>query len=340
MAEITRLFFWRHLRAESSSHIIQYRAGRRVRSGRGLSFWFLPLSASLSEVPVDDRELVVLFHGRSQDFQDVATQAVVTWRVEDPERLAQRVDFSIDPSTGAWTEQPIEKVGQLLSGLSQQVAWDYVARTPLEVVLVEGVDAIRGRIGAGLVADPELEDMGIKVVSVRISAISPTSEVEKALQTPTRESIQQEADKATYERRALAVERERAIAENELQNQIELARREEELIGQRGQNEQRRMTEEAEAQRIRVEAAAARVRVESASEAEATRVVEAARADAERDRIGIYRELPTELLLALAAREVAGNLPDIEHLSLGPDALGPLLERLVRVGANRLEQEA
>ncbi len=39
----------------------------------------------------------------------------------------------------------------------------------------------------------------------------------------TREAVQQDADRATYERRADAVHRERAIAENELANQIELA---------------------------------------------------------------------------------------------------------------------
>ena len=58
-----------------------------------------------------------------------------------------------------------------------------------------------------------------------VIALRPEPEVEKALRTPAREQIQQEADRSTYERRAVAVERERAIAENELQSQIELARR-------------------------------------------------------------------------------------------------------------------
>jgi hypothetical protein len=63
--------------------------------------------------------------------------------------------------------------------------------------------------------------------------------VEKALRTPAREQIQRNADRATCERRGLAVERERAIAENELQNQIELARREEQVVAQRGANARR-----------------------------------------------------------------------------------------------------
>lgn len=51
-------------------------------------------------------------------------------------------------------------------------------------------------------------------------------------------------------RRALAVKKERAIAENKLQNKIELSRQEQSLNEQRGQNERRRASEEAEAKRI------------------------------------------------------------------------------------------
>jgi hypothetical protein len=48
----------------------------------------------------------------------------------------------------------------------------------------------------------------------------------------------------------MAVEKERAIQENELQNRIELAKREELLIGQQGQNERREAQEIVEAQFI------------------------------------------------------------------------------------------
>ncbi|MCL2778241.1 MAG: hypothetical protein FWD73_09570 [Polyangiaceae bacterium] len=57
--------------------------------------------------------------------------------------------------------------------------------------------------------------------------IRPKSEMEKAMEAPIRECIQQEADEAAFARRALAVEKERAIKENELKNQIELAKRDE-----------------------------------------------------------------------------------------------------------------
>jgi hypothetical protein len=89
-----------------------------------------------------------------------------------------------------------------------------------------------------------------------VGAVKPVAEVEKALQIPVREAIQQEADEATFRRRAQAVEKERAIQENELQTQVELTRREAHLIHQRGENERKRATDEAGAARIAAEAAA------------------------------------------------------------------------------------
>ena len=83
-----------------------------------------------------------------------------------------------------------------------------------------------------------------------VGDISPTAELDKALQAPTNESIQQAADEAVFQRRALAVEKERAISENELQNRIELARREADLITQQGGNDCQRAEEESAAATI------------------------------------------------------------------------------------------
>ncbi|MCU0728110.1 MAG: SPFH domain-containing protein [Planctomycetes bacterium] len=337
MAHITKVPLLRHLRSEPSRHVLHFRRGRLVRSGRGVAYWFRPLSASIAEVPCDDRDLAFLFHGRTSDFQDVTVQGVITWRVKDPEVIARRVDFSIDPLRGAFLGTPLEQIAQLMSQLAQQFAWDYLIRTPLRAVLAEGLVQICERIREGLSNHAPLAAMGLEVASVRVSGVAPTPDLEKALQTPTREAIQEEADQAVFKRRALAVEKERAIQENELQNRIEIARREEGLIAQEGQNARRKATEAADAGRIEAEAAGARRRIEAAAQAESLALVEQSRNVAERARIDIFRDLPSAVLLGLAAREMAGKLQSIDHLNLTPDLLGPLLARLAEAGAERLE---
>ncbi|MBC9713728.1 SPFH domain-containing protein [Streptomyces sp. TRM66268-LWL] len=328
MADITRRFGLRHLRSAPTAHIRHLRAGKVVHDGPGVSFWYRSLSAALSEVPVDDRELAMSFHARTADFQDVSTQATVTYRISDPVTAAARIDFSIDPDTGAWRGAPLEQLATLLTETAQQHALDVLARTPLAAALVDGVAAVRERIAAGLAAEPRLPATGIEVVAVRVVAIRPEAEVERALRTPARELIQQEADRATYERRAVAVERERAIAENELASQIELARREEELVDQRGTNSRREAETKAAADGVRTEAEAARkVRIAKA-EAEAAREVGAARAQAQAAWLEVHGRTDPAVLHALAASRVAENLPRIESLTLSPDVLTGLLAKL------------
>ncbi|HVQ94605.1 MAG TPA: SPFH domain-containing protein [Mycobacteriales bacterium] len=328
MADITRALLLRHLRGTPTAHIRHLRRGKLAHDGTGLSFWFRPLSAVLSEVPVDDRELPLLFHARTADFQDVTVQASVTYRIADPALAASRLDFSIDPDTGRWRASPLEQLGGLLTETAQQHALDLLARTNLPAALIDSVTAVRDRITAGVAADPRLAETGVQVIGVRVVAIRPEPELEKALQTPTREQVQQDADRATYERRALAVERERAISENELQSQIELARREEQLVTQRGTNARRQAEEAAVATGIETEARAARDERLGAARANATRALGEAQAAAEAARVDAYRNVPEATLLGLAAQQLAGNLPQIGNLVLSPDLLTPLLARL------------
>lgn len=334
MAEIRRYPLVRHLRAERTSYVLKYRRGRVHRAGPGLALWFWPLTTSIAEVPVDDREVPFVFHARSADFQDIAVQGVINYRISDPEMIAERVDFAIDLGTGQHVKQPLDSIASMLTELAQQLAFRYLAKTGVRDILATGRDLIRREVVEGLAAEPGVAELGLRIVSVRVSSIKPSAELERALETRTREQIQQEADEATFARRALAVEKERAIAENELQNQIELATRTERLIDREGANQRRRAAEEAAAKRVEVEARAESSRIRAGAEAEGIRLVETARLESERDRMDIYARLPASVMLGLAARELAGKLERIDHLNLSPDLLGPSLLTLLD-GANK-----
>lgn len=319
MAEIRAYPFARRLRSEASVHIQGFSKGRRTKSGRGLAFWFVPDRASIAEIPMDDRDLPFLFHNRSKDFQDVTVQGVVVWRVSSPEELAARIDFSIDLRGGAHLGQPLDQIASLMTGLAQQGAAEYVQGLDVAAILTGGVAPLQARIEAGLTGSPRLAEMGLEVVAVRVADISPSAELKQALRTPTFERLQQQADEAMFERRALAVEKERAISQNELSTQIDLARRQEELIAQEGANTTNRAQSEAAARKIAAD-----------GEADTIRTIEQARADMEKARTDIYAELPPGVLLGLAAREFAGKLQTIEHLNVTPDMLATLLGDLLQ----------
>jgi regulator of protease activity HflC (stomatin/prohibitin superfamily) len=309
MAEIAAYPFIRHLRAEPTAHVLHYRRGALARDGAGLAFWFRPIHTAVAEVPIDDRELPFLFHVRSADFQELTVQGAIAFRVADPRLLARRVDFTIDLAHGAWTQAPLEQVAALLTQLAQQFVIDELVRLDLRTILTGGVAPIRDRIAAGLAGEPlgakpgsllssggALGELGLEVVAVRVAAVTPTAEVEKALRQPTREAIQTSADEATFARRALATEKERAIIEQDAANQA-----------------------------LEAQATDERARVAAKREADTIDMVEAARLRAERERAEIQAAVPVEVLLALALKELAGGLNEV---TVTPDLLAPVLKRL------------
>ncbi len=339
MADIVRFPFTRHLRSTPTNHIVHTRRGKLVHNGAGVAFYFRPLNAAISEVPIAESELSILFSARTIDFQEVTVQATVTYRFSDPVVASQRIDFSINPYHGRWIGKPLEQVGTRITELAQQYAVEHISTLKLAEVLGKGIPTVRAVTASGLAGDERLAETSVVVIGVRIVSIRPQADVERALETPVREKVQQDADAAGYERRAIAVERERAIAENELQSKIELATREQQLVQQEGANSQRRATEEAATQLITVkanaeqvsvqaEAAATRERIEATVRAESTRALGAANAEAEAAKLAAYQGVDPSVLTALALQQLAENLPSIGTLNLTPDVITQALSKL------------
>lgn len=328
MADIRRFPFTRHLRSNPTNYIVHARKGKVRHRGPGAAFYFRALNAAISEVPIAENELSMLFGARTQDFQEVSVQATVTYRFGDPTVAASRIDFSIDPYSGRWIGKPLEQVGTRITELAQQYAVEHISSLPLVDVLGAGIPKVRAVTAEGLAGDERLAETSVVVVAVRIVSIRPQADLERALETPVRERVQQDADAASYERRAQAVERERTIAENELQSKIELATREQQLVQQEGANAQRRATEEAATALIASKASAERAKLESAARADSTRVIGKASAESEAARLAAYAGVEPAVLTALALQELAKHLPEIGTLNLTPDVLTQALSRL------------
>lgn len=317
MAQITRYPFIRHLRADASSHIQQYRKGKRVRSGKGLSFWFAPAGASLSEIPMDDRVLPFLLKGQSADYQDLTVQGSIVWRVRDAEILGQRIDFTLDPVRGTLVGQPLDQINDVIGSQGRRFISAYVKQNAVRQILEAGVDPIRIAMQQGFASWDAMANMGIEVASVGVDQVAPSSELARALQAPTFESLQQQADEAAFSRRALAVEKERAIAENELSTKIELEAQRRQLIAREDENA-----------RSKAEAEAAAMKIEAEAEAGRIRAIDQAKADMEKERLAVYADLPPSVLFAMAAQEFAGKLQTIDNLTVTPDMLSGVLAQM------------
>jgi regulator of protease activity HflC (stomatin/prohibitin superfamily) len=340
MAHITRFAFVRHLRAEPNQYILHYRAGKLARKGAGLAYWFYPLSAAVAQVPVEDIETTFVLREWSADVQEITVQVTLTYRFVDPEKAAQRINFSVSIENGGWVEQPLQRLDSMWAHWAQHPVRACLAAMPLVEVVRSGADRAREALEEALRHNPEVEDAGLSLVSVQVDRVAPTAELEKALQTPTREAIQQKADEATFQRRAMAVEKERAIKENELATEIELARRQEELIQREGDNQMLALRQKAERDKFDVEAEVERntlaaqgnarqIRIRAEAEAESRRWLLEVETEAEARRVELWKDAPPSVTLGLAVQRFADKVEVIEHLNLTPDLLGNALQRLL-----------
>jgi hypothetical protein len=99
-------------------------------------------------------------------------------------------------------------------------------------------------------------------------------------------------------------------------------------VTQRGANARREAQDAAAASRIAAEAQADKEEQLARARANGTRALGEAKAAGEAARVAAYRDLPQPTLLALAAKDLAGGLPQIGTLVLAPDLLTSLMSRL------------
>lgn len=340
---ITRLPLlpFRQLRAEPNQLILHFRGGKVRRQGAGIAFWFSTMSAAIAMLPVEDCVTTFVLNERSADFQAVKLQCTLTYRVHDPERAATRFNFSISIDSGAWLEKPLDRLAAVMAQQVLPVARQYIARQPLETVLRDGSEQIRQSVVQRLGADAELAAMGLQLVGLVIDQIVPTAELEKALGTPMREAVQARADEAQFQRRALAVEKERAIKENELQTELELERRQQELIERRADNDLLKVRGQAQSAELEQQAALARalaamqaraerMALNAQAKAAAKAQLDAQALDTQRAEHRIWADTPASTALHLVLSRLAGQLPAIGHLNITPELLGQQFTQYLR----------
>jgi uncharacterized membrane protein YqiK len=237
-------------------------------------------------------------------------------------------------------EQPLQRLNNLWANWSRHPVRACLIELPVTEIVRSGANQTREALRQSLLANPAVAEMGLGLVSVQVDRVAPTPEVEGALQTPARERIQQKADEATFQRRALAVEKERAIKENEMATELMLRQRREDLVRQEGANELLAVKLETQRQRAIAEGAAERAVLKAQGQAEAERIVAGAEAEqrrrllaieneAEARRVEIWHGVPASVTLGLAARRFADKVDAINHLNLAPDLLGQALQRLL-----------
>ena len=277
----------KYFKGEPTAHIVRYRNGKMVSHSDGANFWYLPLNTSIAAIPIVSQEAQFVFTETTTNYQEVSIQGTIGYRITDPVQVGTRLDFSIDPATVRYKSEDPDKLVQRIVNSVQAHTRAKVNELSLEEALTQ-VRGLASEVYEEVANEATLAELGVAVESLHFTAIKASPEMQKALEADYRESLQQRADQAIYSRRAAAVSEERNIRESELNTEVELENRRQELVDTQARNNLALAEAEAKADEL---------------------------------KLNPYGAMPPQALLALALKEWAGNAGNIDNLSITPDLL-------------------
>ncbi|HEV8586575.1 MAG TPA: SPFH domain-containing protein [Methylomirabilota bacterium] len=291
----------RFMKAPPTTYVLHFVNGRIRREGAGLSFFYWAPGATIVAVPVGSADAPFAFQEATADFQAVAIQGQVTYRVTDPRRLAAVLDLSLAPN-GRYRSDDYQKLPERIVHATQMLTRAETQRLTLAAALTDAT-GLGARVLASLRAADAVVQLGVEILGLAVLAVRPTPESAKALEAEAREALQRRSDEAIYERRNAAVAQERRIKESELQTEIALEERRARLLDERVANDRR----EAESRAFALETTLAPVRTMD------WRMLMALRGG------------DSATTIALAFQELAANAGRIGELNISPDLLRTLV---------------
>jgi regulator of protease activity HflC (stomatin/prohibitin superfamily) len=336
------MFGIRYYKADPSTYVIKTVNGGTIKKGKGLSFFYNAVKASIAAIPINTQEAPFIFGLQTADFQEVRVQGQITFRIDDAEKIAEMLNFTIGKDGLTHVSDDPMKLSDRVIQSAQAIVQERVLSMPLRSALAEHT-RLAAEIRQQMAVDKSLQAMGIAILKTTVSAISPTPETRQALEAEARESILKEADDAIYARRKSSVEQERTIQEAELQTRHEIQQKEQEIEESRIQNERNLLRGQAETEHERIQSEidnetqrkdlVGLVAVNSREEADADAYAVASKMKA-------FTELPVENLkamalanmqpeqmMALAFEALAQNAGKIGELNISPDLFGQMMKK-------------
>ncbi|MFO1218054.1 MAG: SPFH domain-containing protein [Burkholderiaceae bacterium] len=218
----------RFIKTQPTTHLMQFRRGRLVRQGAGLSFFYYAPASTLVSVPVGSQDCGFMLELVSADYQAVTVQGQVTYRVSDPARTAAMMDFSLGADGKSYASEDPPRLRERVVMQLKVIIQQAVQALELKQALKASATIARAA-HAQLAEQPEMQALGLQILGVSVVAIKPTPDIARALEAEAREAHLKSADEAIYQRRMGAVQNERAIRQNELDTEIAVEHKKREI---------------------------------------------------------------------------------------------------------------
>ena len=289
-------------KGQPTHYILKFTSGRLAREGQGLTFFYLKHNTQIATIPTTSTDANFVFNEATKTFQSVTIQGQFTYRVRDPKRAAELLNYSIDLRKQSYVSDDPDRLPQRISNIIQMETRVEIQKRTLEQVLGE-YETMAAAVLERIQSAKLLDGLGVELMSVYFVSAKPTPEVAKALEAEYRESLLRKADEAIFARRAAAVAEERKIKENELNTEITLAEQRRKLIDLEGDNTLKEAQNRGEA-------------LEKEAEYKAR---------AKQMELAVYQALDPRAIVALALNEMGLNAERVGNLTITTEVLSSLL---------------
>lgn len=332
------MFGVKHIKFDAMTYVFHFKNGNIKREGRGLAFYYFSPNSSIVAIPLGSNDLPFIFQETTNDYQTVTIQGQISYKVNEPRILSEVLDFTVN-NKGVYKKNDQEKLNQRIINDAQTATSSFIHDIKLKNA-IRSAKEIEQRILDGLTSSAAIKMLGIEILGANVLAVQATPEMAKALETETREMLQQEADRAIYERRNFAVEQERKIKESELNTEIAVEEKQKQIDEKKMESEVQRMENNRRLREMSLEADIALEEQRKILIDQKT-TNEKKEADAKGYQIEAtlkpYKDVDWKVLssllgntdarnnIALAFRQLAENADKIGTLNISPD----LLERLI-----------
>jgi len=334
------MFGFRHIKFDSMTYVIHFKNGSIQKEGRGLSFFYFAPKSSIVAIPMGSNDLPFIFSESTFDYQNVKIQGQISYKIVDPKALSNSLDFTVNEN-GVYKKNDIEKLNQRIVNSAQTSTSSFIQGIHLKEAL-RSAQKIEMNIMNGISSSETIQLMGIEILGVHILGIHASPEMARALETETREKLQQQADEAVYERRNFAVEQERMIKESELNTEIAVEEKQKQIAEKKMEAE---LQKEENSRMLREMKVAADISVENRRKELIVQKTENDRKEAETQgyiletSLKPYKEVDWKTIMALtgkqdarntialAFRELAENAHKIGTLNISPDLLESMLAK-------------
>lgn len=213
------MFGIRFIKSQPTTYLIEYKSGKIVRQGAGISFLYFAPTTTLAAIPAGSRDESFIFQQVTADFQTITVQGQVAYRINEPVKVAGMLNFALRPDGKSYESDDPEKLRQRVLSSVEVLSQKFIKSIGLKEALLAS-DKLAFNITSDLRAYPEITSLGVEIQGVSVLAIKPTPETARALEAEAREVILRLSDEAIFVRRNAAIENERIIRESELDTEV------------------------------------------------------------------------------------------------------------------------